>query len=45
MEMIITPTYSDLFDGKVPELDQLLFDIPSELTLSILSKMNAELYI
>ena len=43
--MLITPRYSDLFKEKKPELNQLLKTFPSILSISILSKINAEIYI
>lgn len=36
MKMVITPVYSDIFEGETPTLDSLIFDIPSETIISIL---------
>lgn len=44
MYLVITPTYSDIFEGDLPELETLLSDIPSEVCLSILGLINAQLY-
>ncbi len=45
MEFIITPTYSDIFDDEIPKLTDLLKDIPSNVTLSMLCLINAELFL
>jgi hypothetical protein len=36
MKMVITPVYSDIFDGEKPTLEFLINDIPSEVIISIL---------
>lgn len=44
MRMIITPVYSDIFEGEKPTLEFLLNDIPSEVIIAILCVINAKLY-
>ncbi len=45
MKITITPTYSDIFDGEVPKLEDLIKDIPSETVISILSVISSYLYL
>lgn len=45
MKMIIIPRYKDLFDGAVPNLDEMLQGIPSELILELLSLIQAKVYL
>ncbi len=45
MELIATPTYSDIFDEPAPDLDFLLSSIPSNTVLAIVSMINAQLYL
>jgi len=45
MKLSISAGYSDLFNEEKPTMESLLEDIPSELVISILSKLNAELYL
>ncbi len=44
MKMIITPVYSDIFEGEKPTMASLLNDIPSEVIITILCLINAKLY-
>jgi len=44
MNFIITPRYSDVFEGEIPKLEDLLIDFPSKAVLGILCLINAELY-
>ncbi len=45
MRIAITPTYSDVFDGDVPKLEDLIADIPSETIISMLSLISSHLYL
>jgi len=45
MRVVISPTYSDIFEGDVPSLNDLLKDIPSEVVITILSLINSQLYL
>ncbi len=45
MKMIVIPRYKDLFDGPIPNLDDLLQGIPSELILELLSLIQAKVYL
>ncbi|MBO6881781.1 hypothetical protein [Winogradskyella sp.] len=45
MELIVTPRYSDIFDEDEPDLQQLLSTFPSTLSIFVLSKINAEIYL
>lgn len=44
MQLNISVGYSDLFKGEKPSLHELISDLPSELIISILAKLNAEIY-
>jgi hypothetical protein len=44
MQLNISIGYSDLFKGEKPSLSELLSELPSELIISILAKLNAEIY-
>lgn len=43
--MVPVITYKDIFPGEIPSLEQLLSDIPSELIVSIVCAINAELHL
>jgi len=43
MQMLIIPTYRDLFGNNVPEVKSLIDDIPSDFIIHILSFINAQL--
>lgn len=45
MRIAITPTYTDIFDGDVPKLEDLIADIPSETIISMLSLISSHLYL
>lgn len=45
MELGVSLTYSDFFDGAVPEVETLLADIPSSFTINLLALINAQLYL
>lgn len=45
MRVVISVTYSEIFDGDIPNLRDLLDDIPSEVVVSILSLINSQLYL
>lgn len=45
MRVVISVTYSEIFDGDTPDLKDLLNDIPSEVVISILSLINSQLYL
>ena len=45
MRIIITPTYKELFTGDRPDLKELLFDIPSMSSLTILCSINSKLFL
>lgn len=42
MPVYFVPTYRDLFSGPVPEPEDLLFDIPSDIVLNTLAFINAQ---
>lgn len=42
MPVHFVPTYRDLFPGKVPDLNELLQDISSDLVLKLLAFINAQ---
>ncbi len=44
MKIVITPVYSDIFEGEKPNYNTLLEDIPSEIIIVFLSLINAKLY-
>jgi hypothetical protein len=44
MQLNISIGYSDLFKGEKPSLSELLSELPSELIISMLAKLNAEIY-
>ena len=43
MQMLIIPTYRDLFGNNVPEVRSLIHDIPSDFIIHTLSFINAQL--
>lgn len=45
MELNTTPTYSDIFNDKEPNIDFLLKDIPSSMIITLLGYINSELYL
>jgi hypothetical protein len=45
MIVAISISYSEIFDGETPNLNDLLNDIPSEVVISILSLINSQLYL
>lgn len=45
MRIVISITYSEIFEGDVPNLKDLLIDIPSEVVVTILSLINSQLYL
>jgi len=44
MKILITLAYSDIFNGEIPKIEELLKDIPSTVVISILAFINAQLY-
>jgi len=43
MKMAIVPRYADIFDEPVPQLQDLLKDISSEVIIGLLSMIQAKL--
>jgi hypothetical protein len=41
MDIAITPTYNDFFEGEEPSLNDLLSDIPSRFLIRIIAHLNA----
>ena len=45
MKMVIVPRYGDLFDEPVPNLEDLLKDISSDVTIGLLTMIQAKLHL
>ncbi|RYZ87612.1 MAG: hypothetical protein EOP04_11310, partial [Proteobacteria bacterium] len=45
MNFASIPTYSDLFDGGQPQIQDLLGDIPTRLVIAVACAINAELHL
>jgi hypothetical protein len=45
MRTVISVSYSDIFEGDIPNLKVLLEEIPSEVVITILSLINSQLYL
>lgn len=45
MELVLTPLYEDIFHEQRPELENLLLDIPSNVTISLLAYISSKLYL
>jgi hypothetical protein len=44
IQVTISPSYEDLFEGPVPTIEKLLIGIPSKIVLGVLAMLNAELF-
>lgn len=45
MELVLNPTYKDIFEEEEPEISDLLISIPSGVCISLLSYISSQLYI
>lgn len=45
MQIILTPSFNDIFDQEKPTLEDLLSDIPSSWILMLLAHIDAQLYL
>jgi len=45
MDIVINPTFKDIFPDEDEDLDKILSNIPSFMVVSILSAVNSELYL
>ena len=45
MQITITPYYKDIFNEEVPDLKNLIVDVPTKVLVSYLSYLNSKLYL